>query len=488
MSKKPILEIDARGWSKLQGNLPRYRLFLELYQNSKDEVGTSKIEIEIKPQPGRPLAEFSVTDNGPGFSDLAHAYTLFAPSNKLGNPDQSGFMNMGEKAVVVGCDRLTVTTTTGTVEFDMREQSREEFPRRKRERGTVVSGVMRMTREELDETVKVLKTLIVPDGVVLLVNGEEIPHRRAVRTFKAKLPTRLLEDGELVTRTRETEVKVYEVRPGETPTLYEMGIPVVDHDIKEFHVSVNQKVILNKDRDNVTPAYMQAVRVFTLNNTADLLSTDNASEDWVREAAGDERAEADTVERVMDLRFGEKRVQFSPLDPEANNKAVANGFTLIHGRTLSEGERANANKFNLLPVSHHLFPTAKPYSDDPNAPPVVVLDESEYTEGMKNVVAYAKFLGRELLGRNVPVRIVRAPNFGACYGPTASLDFSVTRLGRAWFDRVGEHTDDLLLHEYGHHYEMNHLSEGYYKALTKLGAKLKRLALTKPEAFTEFLG
>lgn len=38
---KPILEIDARGWSLRQGNQPKYHLFLGLYQNFKDEDGTT---------------------------------------------------------------------------------------------------------------------------------------------------------------------------------------------------------------------------------------------------------------------------------------------------------------------------------------------------------------------------------------------------------------------------------------------------------------
>jgi hypothetical protein len=192
------------------------------------------------------------------------------------------------------------------------------------------------------------------------------------------------------------------------------------------------------------------------------------------------------VEKVLNLRFGEKRVSFSIQDPEANSKAVAEGFTLIHGRSLSEGERENAKKFGLLPVSHAVFPSPKPYSDDPTATPVDVLSESEYSEGMAMVVKYAKFLGKSLLGKNIRVRIVRAPNFRACYGPECGLDFSLTVLGRRWFDAVTEDTDSLIIHEFGHEYEMNHLSENYYRSLCSLGAKLKKLALQQPEAFHSY--
>ena len=44
---------------------------------------------------------------------------------------------------------------------------------------------------------------------------------------------------------------------------------------------------------------------------------------------------------------------------------------------------------------------------------------------------------------------------------------------------------DLVLHEFGHHYESNHLSKEYYKALTKLGAQLTMLALKNPGLFKD---
>jgi hypothetical protein len=47
--------------------------------------------------------------------------------------------------------------------------------------------------------------------------------------------------------------------------------------------------------------------------------------------------------------------------------------------------------------------------------------------------------------------------------------------------------DSLLIHEFGHDYSGDHLTEQYHKALCKLGARLKRLALERPEAMRDFL-
>jgi len=56
------------------------------------------------------------------------------------------------------------------------------------------------------------------------------------------------------------------------------------------------------------------------------------------------------------------------------------------------------------------------------------------------------------------------------------------RLGHAWFDKgPREEVDQLLIHEFGHHYSGDHLSEAYHDALCSLGAKLAALALNEPE-------
>jgi hypothetical protein len=61
-------------------------------------------------------------------------------------------------------------------------------------------------------------------------------------------------------RQRKTQVAIFEALPGPTPSLYEMGLPVVEMG-NRWHVNVGQKLPLNRDRDNVKPAYLQAVRV-----------------------------------------------------------------------------------------------------------------------------------------------------------------------------------------------------------------------------------
>src|SRR6185295_14958917 len=104
---------------------------------------------------------------------------------------------------------------------------------------------------------------------------------------------------------------------------YEMGIPVVATGDR-WHVNIGQKVPLNMDRDNVTPAYLGQVRAIVAECMARELTTADANATWVRDAFerhGDDFS-PELVNDLVTLRFGEKRVAYDPSDPEANALAV----------------------------------------------------------------------------------------------------------------------------------------------------------------------
>jgi hypothetical protein len=105
---------------------------------------------------------------------------------------------------------------------------------------------------------------------------------------------------------------------------------------------------------------------------------------------------------------------------------------------------------------------------------------------MQEVARYCQVMAQHLMDANIEVTMEkeRAQPYGANYG-SRHLTFNVLRLGKNWFDLKNnfQGVNDLMLHEFGHHYESNHLDARYYKALTRLGAKLTQLALTRPEVF-----
>ena len=491
--------VDKEGLRQINERLVERRGFgvivAELYQNVMDTDAT-ECNITTEKMLGRVArALITVEDNGPGFNRLTDAWTMFAPSMKKDDPTKAGRFNIGEKVVLSFCYSAKIETTSGTVVFD--DNCRGEFPRRKREQGTKVTLELRCTNPQFDEILSYMPKLIVRDGLRLRVNGAEIESREPIEVWEETLPTEIGED--LRPSRRKTEVRVYEPLAGETPMLYELGIPVVETGDR-WHVSIEQKVPLNTERDNVTPAFLREVRVAVVNRMHDKLTEDDTESTWVNEATSDKRCADEAAETFRVKKYGEKSVAFDPNNAEANAKAVADGYTLIPSRGLTGGQRTNLRSAGTLKSSSQEFPTAGlgVYSDSPDALPVKVLEDSELTRDMRIAGEYARRLGNKLLGGSITVRFVRIPR-GASYNgkPWSAafghrqLDFNVSRLGKEYFSDAllsissGGEFDSLLIHEFGHHYESNHLSERYYQALCDLGARLKALALEEPNFFEE---
>ena len=104
---------------------------------------------------------------------------------------------------------------------------------------------------------------------------------------------------------------------------------------------------------------------------------------------------------------------------------------------------------------------------------------------MRQIAVYACAIGQHLLDAHVTVTIAREPKwpYAATYGK-GRLVFNLARCGRRFFEQgITDDLNRLLLHEFAHHYESDHLSEQYYDALADLGARLARLALVMPGLF-----
>ncbi len=478
-------EVDKEGLAKILKRRGMQYVLFELLQNSWD-TGSTCVHVVLTPVEGRPLVEVCVTDDDPdGFRDLRHAYTLFAESEKKGRPDKRGRFNLGEKLVLAACEHARIVSTKGAVVFD-RDGSRSTT-RQRRDSGTEFEATIRMTREELAEVLAAAKTVIAP--IPTTINGEVLQARKPLHVFQATLTTECAdEEGYLRRSSRLTDVRVYDRVPGEPSRLYELGIPVVETD-DPWDVEIMQKVPLSAERDNVTPAFLRAVRVAVLNAMHLHLRPEDTARQAVADALADPNISIEAVNTVLTRQYGEKRAVFDPSDPEANNRLAADGYAIIHGGAFTREQHEQIRRAQAALPSGRIRPTPKPYSDDPNAPSRKLVPESEWTDGMRNIVGYVKEIAHELLEREVRVVIDRGhrtDTWGACYG-LGELTFNLAKLGRSFFAYgPTERVNALLIHEFAHDLESNHLSEGFYKALQRLGAKLTALALRRPELFAKY--
>ena len=285
-------------------------------------------------------------------------------------------------------------------------------------------------------------------------------------------------NGNLVRTKRKTNIELFKTKNN---FIYELGIPVVETDIG-FSINVNQKIPLNKDRDNVSPSYLYKLKTYVLNHTAQELDDEEAKASWVSEAL--EEADAEAVVAIVESRHPEG-VTFDPNDHEANKKAFADGRDVVTGGTF------NSKTWNNIRNARDEFPEfmkpsgsfgeyASPnMSGDVDAP---LLDKSKITKEMKKVISLAKRLHMKLFNQELNVEIFDCKGLGGnsflatyCKGTYGSdLSFYYRTLGKNWFDLKTNELEimRLIIHEFGHYYSSDHLSKNYYDGLCKIGAKL----------------
>lgn len=476
---------SKEGLSKIARRRGLSYVLYELVSNSWD-TGAKKIAVSFEALPNRPRVWMRVEDDDPdGFTDITHAWVLFAESLKKSDPTKRGKFNLGEKLVLAVCEEAEIISTRSSVIFS--PDGERKTGRRRRESGSLFEGLVKMNREDLAEVLDAAKYLIPPPGVETTVNGTPLQAREILHELEITLPTEVADEmGYLKTRERKTLVRVHRPIDG-VGRIYEMGIPVCETG-DPWDVNVFQKVPVNLERNSVTPAYLKALRVHVFNAMQAHIGQEEASSPAALSVLGDSRAEQATVEKVLKEQYGENIAFEDPKDPEAENRLKAEGFTILKRRSFSSDVRAVIDKFGAVKKAGELSPTPMPYSTDPDARPRELVPEEAWTDGMKNIARYAQELAEHLIHQKISVVFdtQRGSRFSAAYGGR-ELTFFINSLGRPYFDfGPTESMNSLLLHEFAHEAESNHLSDNFYKALQSMGARMTSLALREPDFFKRF--
>jgi len=477
--KNNWFEINKKGLQQVQHDKNKFFIIKELVSNSFDE-NINKCEVTIRKSTKQPnYVEINVYDDSKeGFKDLNDSYTLFANSYKKSNFEQRGRFNIGEKFALSMFKSASITSTKGKVIFKedgSRSKSNTKLPL-----GTMFSGLIKMTQTEMLELIHQSKNIIPPKDVKFIMSYKDINRPEIYKSFVEELPSVTSdENGNLVKTKRKTEIELFKTNIN---FICEMGIPVVSTDIG-FSINVNQKIPLSKDRDNVSPSYLKKLKTYILNHTSSDLSEEETKSSWVQEAL--ENADTHAVKDVIDVRYGDDAVVFDVTDHEANKKAFADDKNVITGGSFNSQVWDNIRR-----TRDDYEDFAKPsgsigkYSS-PNlngTKPAKLLDKSKITREMKQVISLYKKLHKKLFKVDLNVTIYNEIGLGGnrlmatyCRGNNGSdLDFFYKTLGKSFFDLKTNKVEiiDLMIHEFGHWYSGDHLSERYYDGLTEIGAKL----------------
>jgi len=462
-------DVDKAGLKKVQSEKDKFFIIQELISNALDEnINSINVElIKDKTNGSSRTYKLSVKDDSPdGFKNLSHAYTMFADSYKKGNVKQRGRFNLGEKLALAMFKNAQIISTKGSVLFSEKGRTTN---RCKTKSGTTFIGRLTLTYDECQSMLNKAKDIIVPKGITLKVNNLHIDRcDDVIKTFKTFLPTIISDaDGNLTKTVRETVVEIYP-KSRNQGMIYELGIPVVESDV-DYDINVMQKIPLNKDRDNVTPAYNKKLCAEVLNHCHNYLTEEQVKHGWVTTAL--EQADSKAVADVISKKHGEDAVVYDLKDTEANKKAFADSREIIHGGSYNskvwENIRTVSKNTDLFKSAGQYPQYAKPKFGG-GAKPV------ERTEKINEVVDYAKDMFFKLFTAELNVSVHDGSGASATFcRATNGLSLFYNVLGKKWFDLENnkEKILSLLIHEFAHYIESDHLSKNFHDACCDIGAK-----------------
>lgn len=466
--------VDKEGLGKLVERRGKAFVIFELVQNAWDCAGTKRVEVQLS-WLGRDRATLIVRDDNPdGFTDLAHAFTLFAPSEKKGDPGRRGRFNLGEKLVLAICDRAHVISTKGKIIFEP-GGARRAVRERLRE-GTEFFATVRMTKAELEEVHSEARRIIPPAGILTTFNDVVIPPRDPLRMLpEAWLETEVADaNGILRRKYRDAEVAIYKPMDGAKAHLYEMGIPVVELGDDPFDVDVRQKIPLTMERDGVPPRYLRDVRGAVLDGAHDLMAQKAMTGKWTQDAI-EESTNKEAVRDLVRKRYGEKVVIYDPSDVEGTKIATSRDYTVIPGGAFTSDAWEKIRDAGAALPAGQVTPSPKPFH--PDGDPLEFFSEDELQEGHKDFRHLVVGFARDVAELSIIVLFTDTPGWGfrAAYmkDTTSSkhgqIIFNLAKLGEDFWDDLGAQYR-LVLHELGHHFG-GHLDESYHEAICRMAGK-----------------
>ena len=461
--------VSSDGYRQLNEARDPWELGKEVIQNVFDEAGNgaTTCTVRVLPVAGAPdRTLLEVLDDGPGFRNIADAYTLMRPTEKRRNPTLRGRFNLGDKEVVSVSKSAAIETVGWTVRFP--EGGGREVEPNDRKQGTLFSAVMPWDAAKAEKLVDMVRRFR-PTECALVINGEEVPKREPIASRRARMVT-VVQDapGEPMRQTRRvTQIDVLSPHDSEAGWIYEMGIPIQPTD-SPYDIDVLQKVPMPPNRNTVAANYLQDIYAEVLNAVHEDIPEDEFGKNWIRSASEDRRVSKEAFQSVTRGRYGTKIVMWSR-DRDANFRATEAGYEVINGRSLSPEERKHLREFAGVQSAAAVFQ---------NDVRLNVLPDSELTVHHRRFAQWVVQLAG-LAGMLATVSFTHDPQAKllACCTPdtrTPQVYFNTGKLDESFFRGRSSTQLELIIHELGHAENRLALEHGpkWGNACATVGAKI----------------
>jgi hypothetical protein len=461
-------ELSEEGWRRSNRARPLGQLVREALQNAFDQRAR-RVKVRLEED------EVRIEDDAPaGLVRDEYAFTVFL-GEKDTPPTWRGRKGRGLKEMIASSDRAEVQTVGRTLVFD--DTGRHVKPNT-RQVGTCLRLFRRTSASEREAALQLLRLTIPPPGVELVING------RAVRPPRAKksLEECLLETVELhrgVERyaERATRVDLYHPRPGETPHLFELGLPVEPHHLP-WHVDVQQRIPLAAERDAARDPYKRTVAAILLESLAPELSRHELSGAWVTEVLAHFTLSPKALEAYVAKVLPARAVL--SVGPRVDDRARQLGAKVVDLRGMP---------LTVVEQLATLVESADAYVERMEGPPRDVLVHPG--SSAERFVGLVCCLSRELLGQEVRVEFFERK----ARDPSAQVDAEYDRERRVLRvnmrgqvrleDPLAPRTLGIILHELAHEASDEH-DFAFIDRLESFAGRALRCLVDRPDLLAPY--
>lgn len=308
------LSISTEGFAAMNAARPAEHLIKELVQNALDsfvESQAGRIELRYGCQEEGFVVE--CRDNGSGISNLADLRVVYL-THKTDSHLKRGRFGRGFKEALCIAEQARVVSGGQQLEFLLENGQRVTRQEAAEQHGgTTVWMRMPWPSETRDRLDAYFAQFLLPQGIELVVNGLRINARAVEHQVEASITTELYDaiSQSWKKPSRITRIHLVRTQEGETPTIYEMGIPVAAVDwTMPYHCDVQQRVPMNPNRDAVASGYPVKLHVACLPTLLEEMAESAVKDDWVGTAG--RKCESTVQKRIIERAFGENIARSVP--------------------------------------------------------------------------------------------------------------------------------------------------------------------------------